>query len=140
MMTKLEITWKNYDSKTLDHNQLTQLPADFHISDISKMISGRQGSGLKFRRLLESLKPDGTAIEKISLQASHDQFEKSIQWQLIPEEAVLVYEINGEEIPVEQGGPCRLYVPGTVVCGQAELDNCVNVKHLDRIDVELATV
>ncbi|HBN78081.1 MAG TPA: hypothetical protein DD473_20180 [Planctomycetaceae bacterium] len=140
MMKKLEITWKNYDSKTLDHDQLAQLPADFHISDISKMISGRQGSGLKFRSLLESLKPEGVNIELISLKASHDQFEKSIQWQLIPVGAVLVYEIHGEEIPLEKGGPFRLYVPGTVVCGQAELDNCVNIKHLDRIDVELATV
>ncbi len=123
-----------------DRVKFVQFPHEYQVPDISEIIPGREGSGLKFRHLLESLKPEATEILKISLQASHDQFEKSIPWQLIPEEAVLVYQLHGEEIPLVQGGPFRLYVPGTVLCGQAELDNCVNIKHLDRIDVELTTV
>ncbi|TWT62170.1 molybdopterin-dependent oxidoreductase [Rubinisphaera italica] len=137
---KILITIGSEVSIEFDRVKFVQFPHEYQVPDISKFIPGRPGRGLKFRSLLESLKPEGVDIELISLKASHDQFEKSIQWQLIPVGAVLVYEIHGEEIPLEKGGPFRLYVPGTVVCGQAELDNCVNIKHLDRIDVELVTV
>lgn len=134
----LYLFWSSGETSVWTWQGLAGVGEALQIPDVSQIVPGRQGAGIRFRTFLEQQKPDDATIHKISLQSSQDQFEKSIEWELIPEEAVLLYQLEDKPLPVEKGGPFRLLVPGTVLCGKAELDNCVNVKFLDRIEIEIS--
>jgi len=45
------------------------------------------------------------------------------------------FEINGSPIDVDKGGPFRFYIPNAAECAIAEVDECANVKYLDRIEL-----
>ncbi|MCA8987277.1 MAG: molybdopterin-dependent oxidoreductase [Planctomycetaceae bacterium] len=119
--------------RTVTYEQLRELPHELQIDDISSLFPGRSGMGIRFgpfvRQILEYQGPLGN----VELHASADQFCKVIAWDQIESQAILVYEQQGQPLPQSAGGPFRLLVPGTVLCGTGTLDNCVNVKHLDRV-------
>ncbi|MBR9801881.1 MAG: molybdopterin-dependent oxidoreductase [Rubinisphaera brasiliensis] len=135
----LTITTSAGQSALFDHAALCAFPADCQIEDVSRLFPRRKGRGLKLACLIDSLLPAGEAIEEVTLRSSADDFEKRIAYDLIAGQAVLVYELNGQPLPESAGGPFRLLVPGTTVCGSAELDHCVNVKFLDLIELRLAS-
>jgi len=135
----LTIRWNTNTEHVVDLPALRKMPADCQIEDVSQLFPRRQGRGLRLACLIDSLLPAGSQVDEITLKSSADDFEKRISYRLIAEQAVLVYEQNGEPLPETAGGPFRLLVPGTVVCGSAELDHCVNVKFLDKIELTLAS-
>ena len=48
---------------------------------------------------------------------------------------VVIYALEGAALPVEKGGPTRFVIPNPAACQTAELDECANVKFLDRIEI-----
>ncbi len=118
---------------------LQRVDASLQVTDVAARFPGRQGIGLLFRQWLEQVIGDSIIVQSLVLRSSHDGFEKVIHWGLIPEDAVLIYALDDSPLPREMGGPCRLLVPGTVLCGRSELDNCVNVKHLDSVELQPVT-
>jgi len=119
--------------------ELQHVDAALQVTDVAERFPGRQGNGLLFRQWLEQVIGDSIIVQALVLRSSHDGFEKSIHWGLIPDDAVLIYALENAPLPAEMGGPCRLLVPGTVLCGRSELDNCVNVKHLDSVELQPVT-
>jgi len=137
--SKLTLTWGDAEPVSYCFADLTKHARGLEIADISSIFPNRKGSGCYFRPLLERLKThqDQAAISEVTLSSSTDAFSKTIAWDLISEQAVLITAFNDQPLPTEMGGPFRLLVPNTVMCGQGELDNCVNVKYLDQIAVKL---
>ena len=50
-------------------------------------------------------------------------------------DAVLVYQLNGEPLPEQYGGPIRFLIPDAAACHTGGADTCANVKFLGRIEL-----
>lgn len=126
-------------SHSITPGDLKSFPASARIEDVSQIDPRRQGAGVRLVALFEHLQIPTDKIQSLRLKSSSDGFEKPISSASLPtiwETACLLYELNGQALSPEQGGPFRLFVPATVMCGTAELDNCTNIKFLDEIVVE----
>ena len=49
--------------------------------------------------------------------------------------ASVIYELDGEPLPISAGGPIRFYIPDHAACHTAEVDECANVKFVDLIEL-----
>ena len=48
-----------------------------------------------------------------------------------------LYRLNDAPLPREQGGPVRFLIRDPAQCHTSELDDCANVKYLDRIELSV---
>lgn len=84
------------------------------------MVANAEVTGIPLRALFEKaqVKPTGTMVVTIAdekLPFNYDGYKWGFGFQeLLGLEPLLVYEINGEMIPAEQGYPCQLWAFG---CG-----------------------
>ncbi len=69
------------------------------------------------------------------MHASNDDFHASIPLDSVRERAILIYRVNGQPLPQSAGGPLRFYIPDFAACRTAEVDECANVKFVDRIEL-----
>lgn len=111
----------------LDHPALTKLPDEYHVPDMSALIPGMKGRGIRVTGLLE--------IPTLAIGADHatfhsydDRFAASLTLQQAREHGIVIYDLNGSALPHHQGGPYRLVTPGLG-------DLCANVKGLGRIEL-----
>jgi hypothetical protein len=51
--------------------------------------------------------------------------------------AVIIYGLDQQPLPAEQGGPMRFLIPDVTVYGIGEVDACANVKFLSRIETSV---
>lgn len=124
-------------SKPLEYTfeDLKSLPDDVQIPDVGRLNPKRPGSGVTLRGLLNLA---GTQPESfwLTFHATRDDFAASIPADpAVIETGVIVYALEGQPLPAEKGGPTRFLIPDPATCHTAELDECANVKFLDRIEV-----
>jgi 2-dehydropantoate 2-reductase len=112
---------------TLDRAALAALPAEHHVSDLSALLPGVKGKGIKVKGLLEvpALEVDA---DHATFHSQDGQFAASLTLAQASEHGVLVYEMDGAPLPASKGGPFRLLTPGLG-------DLCANVKGVVRIEV-----
>jgi DMSO/TMAO reductase YedYZ molybdopterin-dependent catalytic subunit len=114
---------------------LNSLPADVQVSDVSEKIPSKNGVGLTLKGILETVRPTQDDYW-LTFHASRDDFASSIPADPdVIETGIVIYAIDGQPLPVEQGGPTRFMIPNPAACQTAELDECANVKFLDRIEI-----
>lgn len=114
---------------------LQALPADVQVSDVSAKIPSKKGAGLSLQGILKSVRPTREDYW-ITFHASRDEFASSIPADPdVIETGIVIYALDGQPLPVEQGGPTRFMIPNPAACQTAELDECANVKFLDRIEI-----
>ncbi|MBK8276781.1 MAG: 2-dehydropantoate 2-reductase [Nitrospira sp.] len=113
-------------SVAFDRVALAALPAE-HQLDISTVMPGMQGLGIRLKGLLD--------VPALAIDADHVVFHASdgtyaacLTLQQAKEFGVLVYELQGTALPDANGGPFRLVTPGLG-------DLCANVKGVARIEV-----
>ncbi len=112
---------------TLDRAALAALPAEHHVCDLSVLLPGVKGKGIRVKGLLEVPALDVDA-DHVTFHAQDGQFAVSLPLAQASEHGVLVYEMDGAPLPVAKGGPFRLLTPGLG-------DLCANVKGVVRIEV-----
>ena len=49
----------------------------------------------------------------------------------------MIYRLNGQPLPRSAGGPLRFFIPDFATCHTAEVDECANVKFVDRIELSV---
>jgi len=113
---------------------LSDLPAQ--IPDVSQLDPSRAGAAVHLQAILDLVRPAAEA-DYITLHASADDFHASIPLAEVRERAVIIYSLDGGELPVAKGGPARFFIPDHAVCHTAEIDECANVKFLDRIEFNI---
>ena len=69
------------------------------------------------------------ALRDLADIASH------ITLDAVRERAILIYELDGRPLAESAGGPVRLLIPDYAACKTAEVDECANVKFVDRIEL-----
>src|SRR5919106_108212 len=71
----------------------------------------------------------------LTLHASADDFHASVPLDTVRQRGLLIYEVDGQPVPLSAGGPFRFYIPDFAACHSAEVDECANVKFVDRIEL-----
>lgn len=121
--------------RNFTYDDLTRLAAECQVADISRFSPKRRGDGVLLKAILSEVMPS-TAGFWLTFHASRDDFAASVPADPgILETGVVVYSLDGAPLPVEQGGPVRFLIPDPAACKTAELDECANVKFVDRIEI-----
>lgn len=118
----------------LSFADLEAMPESVQVLDVSRFNAKRPGDGITLNGLLEHVRPTGAATY-LTLHASADDFAASIPLQAVRDEGIVVYRLNGQPLPFDKGGPVRFLIPNPAACHTDELDDCANVKFVDRIEL-----
>jgi len=118
----------------LSFADLSALPETVQVRDVSRLDSKRQGDAVKFSGLLDLVRPRA-GVRYLTLHSSADDFHASIPLAAVRERAILIYRLGGQPLPAAAGGPVRFFIPDFAACHTAEIDECANVKFVDRIEL-----
>ena len=116
---------------TLDRIALADLPSEHHVDDLGRMLPNMKGKGIRVKGLLEvpALAVDA---DHVTFHSTDGKYAASLTLQQARDYGVLIYEMDGQPLPSEKGGPFRLVTPGLG-------DLCANVKGVGRIEVRVGT-
>lgn len=120
----------------LRFHELQSLPESVQVRDVSRFQPARKGDGVSLEGVLALVRPLAEA-NYLTLHASRDDFHVSIPLAETRAEGIVVYALNGQPLEVAQGGPFRFLIKDPAACHTAELDDCANVKYLDRIELSV---
>jgi len=107
------------------------------VAHVGTLISGRAGSAVRLRALLEATDV-GEHATHVTFSAGSDNFSASVPLAAVIDRAVLVYRQGLEPLSTRQGGPVRLFITDVEGCDVEELNACTNVKNLDHIRLTVA--
>jgi len=112
---------------TLDCDALAKLPAEYQISDVGALVPGMRGRGVRMKGLLEV--PALTiGADHATFHSADGRFAASLTLKQATEHGILIYQLDEEPLPEQDGGPYRLVTPGLG-------DLCANVKGVVRIEL-----
>lgn len=118
----------------LTYDDLAAIPAADQVQDVSRFHPKRQGDGVTLDSLLARAAPKPTATY-LTLHATADDFHASVPLAEVRGEGIVVYRLAGGPLPVKNGGPIRFLIRNPAACHTDELDDCANVKFVDRIEL-----
>lgn len=118
----------------LSYEDLHGLPESDQVLDVSRFHPDRRGDGVALEPLLRLARPKPEA-NYLTLHASRDDFHVSIPLQAVRDEAVVVFRQGEQPLEPARGGPIRFIIKNPAACHTDELDDCANVKYLDRIEL-----
>lgn len=104
------------------------------IADVGQIDPKRKGAAVKLSALLAKAQPKSGAAY-LTLHASADDFHASVPLAAVQDRALLIYSLQGQPLPTSMGGPVRFFIPDFAACHTAEVDECANVKFVDRIEL-----
>ena len=106
---------------------LAKLPTEYHIVDLSAVSPGMRGRGVRVKGLL-----DVAALREGSQHATFysgdGKYSACLTLDQAREYGIVVYEVDGDPLPIQKGGPFRLITPGLG-------DLCANVKQVAKIEI-----
>lgn len=108
--------------------------AEDQIADVRTLGAKREGIAVRLAALLRRVEPRADAAW-LGLHAAADDFHASIPLDAVRERAVVVYSLQQGPLPVAAGGPVRFFIPDHLACHASEIDECANVKFVDRIEL-----
>jgi DMSO/TMAO reductase YedYZ molybdopterin-dependent catalytic subunit len=120
--------------RTITFSELAAIDNAHQVADVSRIIPGRMGDAVRFAGLLGLVRPKSTA-KYLGLHSSKDDFHASIPLAAVAERALVLYRLDGQPLPASAGGPVRFFIPDFAACHTAEIDECANVKFVDRIEL-----
>ena len=132
----LQIDGQVGKSLQLTDVDLAGLPAEFQIDDVRQHGAKRPGRAVRLGPVLQLAKVDPKASH-IGLHAERDNFHASIPLAPILDRAMIIYQNGGAALSVEAGGPFRFWIPDHAACQADEIDECANVKFIDRIELTI---
>jgi DMSO/TMAO reductase YedYZ molybdopterin-dependent catalytic subunit len=119
---------------TLTFDDLAGIAAEHQVADVSRLVPGRKGDAVKFAGILQLVQPKATA-KYLGLHSATDNFHASIPLAAVAERALVIYRLDGQPLPAKAGGPVRFFIPDFAACHTDEIDECANVKFVDRIEL-----
>jgi DMSO/TMAO reductase YedYZ molybdopterin-dependent catalytic subunit len=135
--TQLQIDGDVERPATLSFDDLARMADAFQVRDVSRIDPKRQGDAVTLIGLLDRVKPK-PAARYLTLHSSSDDFHASIPLDAVRERAILIYRLNDQPLPSSAGGPIRFFIPDFAACHTSEIDECANVKFVDRIEFSAA--
>ena len=129
----LTITGDVQSPCSLSFDDLAAVPAQHQVADVSRLVPGRKGDAVKLAGILELAGPKATA-KWLGLHAARDDFHASIPLAAVADKALVIYRRDGQPLPEKAGGPVRFFIPDFAACHTHEIDECANVKFVDRLE------
>ena len=120
--------------QSISLKDLQSLPADSQVADVRELGAKRECSAVALAAVLGLAEPLLDAVYW-GLHATADDFHASIPLAPVLNRAVLIYSQQDQPLPISSGGPFRLFIPDHSACHVSEIDECANVKFLDRIEL-----
>jgi 2-dehydropantoate 2-reductase len=111
---------------SLNRAALAKLPAEHDVPTIERLQPGVQGRGIRLKGLLQLPTAD-IGADHVTFHSGDGRFAASLRLDEAMEHGILVYELDGDRLPHQRGGPFRLVAPGLG-------DLCANVKGVSRIE------
>lgn len=118
----------------LGYGDLLDVPESERVLDVSRFHPGRRGDGVTLESLLRRARPRAGA-SYLTLHAGRDDFHVSVPLEAVRSEGVVVFRLGDRPLGPDQGGPVRFLIRDPAACRSDELDDCANVKYLDRIEL-----
>jgi len=130
----LQICGEVERAEHLTAQMLAALPERWQIADVSQHDRRRRGRAVWLAGLLE-LAVARPVARYLTVYAGRDGFHACVPLEAVRERSLVIYELDGQPLPAEQGGPFRFLVLDAAQCKTAEIDECVNVKYVDRLEL-----
>jgi DMSO/TMAO reductase YedYZ molybdopterin-dependent catalytic subunit len=121
-------------ARKLRFEDLSSIASRYQVTDVSRLLPGRNGDAVKLAGILELVRPTSTA-KYLGLHSSTDDFHASIPLSEVSDQALVLYRLDGQPLPEKSGGPVRFFIPDFAACHTEEIDECANVKFVDRIEL-----
>jgi DMSO/TMAO reductase YedYZ molybdopterin-dependent catalytic subunit len=118
----------------LSFEDLAAFSPEEQILDVSRFNPKRPGDGIALTALLKRARPKASATY-LTLHATADDFHASVPLDAVRNEGIVVYRLEGKSLPAKNGGPIRFLIKDPAACHTDELDDCANVKFVDRIEL-----
>jgi len=129
----LTISGQVQQSRSLTFDDLAAIDPAYQIVDVSRLVPGRKGDAVRLSGILQLVQPQPTA-QYLGLHSSTDNFHASIPLETVADKALVIYRLDGQPLPAKAGGPVRFFIPDFAACHTDEIDECANVKFVDRIE------
>jgi DMSO/TMAO reductase YedYZ molybdopterin-dependent catalytic subunit len=123
--------------RALSFADLAALDPRWQIADVRQLNPKRTGGAVRFAGLIDLVGPN-SGVRYVTLHAAADDFHASIPLEAVRDTAVLIYQLDGAPLPASAGGPLRFFIPNHTACHTSEIDECANVKFVDRIEFSAA--
>ncbi len=136
-MSDLQVSGLVESPRTITFAELAALPAEHQVVDVSRLVPGRKGDAVKLAGILALVRPRANA-EWLGLHAARDDFHASIPLSAVIDKALVIYRLDGQPLPEKAGGPVRFFIPDFAACQTHEIDECANVKFVDRLELTAA--
>ena len=120
--------------QSLTFSDLAAIDPVHQIDDVSRLVPARKGRGIALAGLLQLSRPSASATY-LTLHASADDFHASIPLSSVRESGFFIYANDEGPLGVKEGGPVRFFIPDHAACHSAEVDECANVKFVDRVEL-----
>jgi DMSO/TMAO reductase YedYZ molybdopterin-dependent catalytic subunit len=130
----LTISGEVQHPRSLTFDELAAIPVEHQVVDVSRLIPGRTGDAVKLSGILQLVQPRATA-KYLGLHSSSDNFHASVPLAAVNDRALVIYRQGGQPLPPKAGGPVRFFIPDFAACHTAEIDECANVKFVDRMEL-----
>jgi len=114
---------------TWNYATLLGLPEEYQVRDVSKVVAGMAGRGVRVKALIDAACP-ASESDHATFHSSDGKFVASIPLEDVLESGILIYQREGSPLPESKGGPVRLAIP----CGENE---CNNVKSVIRVELNI---
>ena len=130
----LKITGEVANPRALSYGDLTAIQSEHQIPDVSQVEPSRTGGAVWLEGLLKEVGVTDRA-QFLGLHSSYDDFHASIPLAEVRSRGFVIYQMNGESLPREKGGPVRFFIRDHASCKTDEVDECANVKFVDHIEL-----
>lgn len=108
------------------------LARDFESVELSEFDSKRSGEAVRLKDIMSNFELENLSF--ITFHASKDDFHASVPIHKVQDDGLLVFARNGLELSEQDAGPFRFFIPEAAACQMEDIDECVNVKFLDKIE------
>jgi DMSO/TMAO reductase YedYZ molybdopterin-dependent catalytic subunit len=126
----LEISGEVQQPGAFDFEALAQMSGQ--IEDISALVSGRTGGGVRLASLLAAVRPRPEATH-LTVESNDGCFSASVPLSAVVESGVILYRLGSQALPTQQGGPFRFLITDAQTCATGGVDLCANVKFVGRM-------
>ena len=129
----LQIDGEVAGKRAFTWEDLKEIDSQWQIDDVSLVDPARSGGAVWLRGILEvaEILPEA---KYITLHSNRDDFHASLPLTEVHERGMFIYRDRNQPLSVTAGGPVRFFIRDHTACQAAEVDECANVKFVDRIE------